>query len=108
MPRPHYTYLDLARGLAAPAVFAGHLRAFVFVDFQQAGQLGLFWKIFYFLTGLGHSAVMVFFVLSGFLIGENVARSVHQAVERTAIQRTTWLFGYLAWEVGERVRFQIT
>lgn len=76
MPRPHYTYLDLARGLAALAVFAGHLRAFVFVDFQQAGQLGLIWKIFYFLTGLGHSAVMVFFVLSGFLIGKNVARSV--------------------------------
>jgi peptidoglycan/LPS O-acetylase OafA/YrhL len=76
MSRPHYDYLDLTRGLAALVVFGGHLRSFLFVPFPQAGPLGWPWKTFYFATGLGHSAVMVFFVLSGFLIGGNVARSV--------------------------------
>lgn len=75
-PRAHYGYLDLARGLAALAVFAGHLRVFVFVDFREAGPVGPLWQLFYFVTGMGHLAVMVFFVLSGFLVGKNVSRSV--------------------------------
>ena len=29
-------------------------------------------KVFYLATGLGHQAVMIFFVLSGFLVGGSV------------------------------------
>ena len=65
--------LDLLRGLAAVVVLAGHLRSYIFQSFgelEQAGvQVGTFVRIFYFATGLGHQAVMIFFALSGFLVG---------------------------------------
>lgn len=65
--------LDLLRGLAAFLVLAGHLRGYIFQSFgqlEQAGvQVGIFVKMFYFATGLGHQAVMIFFALSGFLVG---------------------------------------
>jgi peptidoglycan/LPS O-acetylase OafA/YrhL len=61
-------HLDLIRGLAAWAVMWGHLRALFFVDFPQIQNPGVFLKIIYFLTGFGNEAVLVFFVLSGFLI----------------------------------------
>ena len=65
--------LDLLRGLAALAVLGGHLRAYIFQsysDLEQAGvQIGVVVKAFYFATGLGHQAVMIFFALSGFLVG---------------------------------------
>jgi peptidoglycan/LPS O-acetylase OafA/YrhL len=65
--------LDLFRGLAAFAVLAEHLRAYVFqsyFDLSQSGaSINAITKLFYFATGLGHQAVMVFFALSGFLVG---------------------------------------
>src|SRR5580704_14806183 len=61
-------HLDLIRGLAAWAVMWGHLRALFFVDFQQLQHSSPLLKILYFVTGFGHEAVMVFFVLSGFFI----------------------------------------
>jgi len=66
-------HIDFLRGAAAILVLAGHLRAFLFQSFtelEQAGlHVGLLAKVFYFATGLGHEAVMVFFALSGFLVG---------------------------------------
>jgi len=56
-------------------VCAGHLRAEFFVDFGQLQTPDLVDKIFYFATGLGHQAVMVFFVLSGFFVGGSVLKS---------------------------------
>ncbi|HUR20352.1 MAG TPA: acyltransferase [Vicinamibacterales bacterium] len=72
--------LDLVRGLAALAVCAGHLRAFLFVDFGQVppASRGLFHQLFYLSTGLGHQAVMVFFVLSGYLVGGSVLTAHRQ------------------------------
>jgi peptidoglycan/LPS O-acetylase OafA/YrhL len=61
--------VDVARAVAALTVVIGHVRAFVFVDFTTTTGLGWTGKAFYFATGLGHQAVMVFFVLSGFLVG---------------------------------------
>ena len=65
---------DLVRGLAAVAVCAMHLRAALLPD---AGTVALTpaEKVAYFATGLGHEAVMVFFVLSGFFVGGQVLRS---------------------------------
>lgn len=67
-------HLDWARALAASAVMWGHLRAMFFVDIQQVQHGSLLPKGLYFLTGFGHQAVMVFFVLSGFLISSAILR----------------------------------
>lgn len=67
-----YVWLDLARGLSALMVCAGHLRGAMFVDYSNLGNITFIERAFYFTTGLGHQAVMVFFVLSGFFVGGSV------------------------------------
>jgi len=67
-----YWWLDVARATAAFAVMAEHVRAFIFVDFGETSNQNWACKLFYFVTGLGHQAVVVFFVLSGFLVGGQV------------------------------------
>jgi peptidoglycan/LPS O-acetylase OafA/YrhL len=64
--------LDLSRWVAAFLVVVEHLRSFLFTDRGAQGALGGIAQVFYFLTGFGHSAVMVFFVMSGFLVGGKV------------------------------------
>src|SRR5947207_2354160 len=61
-------HLDAARGIAALAVFLGHLRALFFVDFEELRHQGTLTKAIYLVTGFGHAAVIVFFILSGYLI----------------------------------------
>jgi peptidoglycan/LPS O-acetylase OafA/YrhL len=68
-------HLDLVRAAAAWAVMWGHLRTLFFVDFQHLTRPSWILKAIYFLTGFGHQAVMVFFVLSGFLISSTVIKS---------------------------------
>jgi peptidoglycan/LPS O-acetylase OafA/YrhL len=73
------SWLDWMRSLAAIAVFAGHLRSFCLeMNFNQAGLAGLMMKVFYLITGLGHQAVTVFFVLSGFLVGGSVVNEFRE------------------------------
>lgn len=68
-------HLDLVRGGAALAVMLGHLRNLFFVDFSEvAGNSTPLVKIVYLVTGFSHYAVMIFFVLSGFLVGGSVLR----------------------------------
>jgi peptidoglycan/LPS O-acetylase OafA/YrhL len=62
-------HLDLLRGGAAFLVLAGHLRAFVFQGYGELAYANVPIKAFYFATGLGHQAVVIFFALSGFLVG---------------------------------------
>lgn len=71
-----YNNLDFARGMAALLVLGGHLRAFVFLTYEGMSNPGIVGKFFYFFTGLGHQAVMIFFVLSGFLITQSIQNSV--------------------------------
>jgi peptidoglycan/LPS O-acetylase OafA/YrhL len=68
-------HLDLIRALAAWAVMWGHVRGHFFVDFQHLTERNLPLRALYFVTGFGHQAVMVFFVLSGFLISSSVIHS---------------------------------
>jgi len=57
------------------------------VPFAQLKAPGILAKGFYLVTGLGHQAVMIFFVLSGFLVGGSVI---------TALQKGKWSWrGYL-------------
>jgi len=64
-------WLDLLRFVAAFAVLAFHFRGAFFVDAgsPEAGAGGIGTRIFYTATRLGHEAVVMFFVLSGFLVG---------------------------------------
>ena len=65
-------HLDCLRGVAALLVVVEHLRAFLFVPFAQLKEPGFLTKCFYLVTGFGHQAVMIFFVLSGYLVGGSV------------------------------------
>jgi peptidoglycan/LPS O-acetylase OafA/YrhL len=68
-------HLDLIRGLAALVVLVGHLRGVFFVDFRQVEAPTFLVHLFYFLSGFGHQAVMVFFVLSGYFISTSIFQS---------------------------------
>jgi peptidoglycan/LPS O-acetylase OafA/YrhL len=59
----------MVRGLAALLVLGGHLRSFTFDDYVSISDPGLTTTLFYGITGLGHQAVVVFFAMSGFLVG---------------------------------------
>jgi peptidoglycan/LPS O-acetylase OafA/YrhL len=50
-------------------VLGGHLRSYIFQNYHELAHPGLLVKVFYFATGLGHRAVIIFFALSGFLVG---------------------------------------
>lgn len=67
-----YDLMDAMRALAAMAVLISHARNILFLDAKS--ELPASWKIFYFATGFGHQAVMIFFVLSGYWITKTVAR----------------------------------
>lgn len=75
---PHNSRLlwfDFIRATCAILVCAGHLRSVAFVDYKELSSPTIFDQVFYFATGLGHQAVMVFFVMSGFFVGGSVLRS---------------------------------
>jgi peptidoglycan/LPS O-acetylase OafA/YrhL len=68
-------HLDLIRGSAALIVLLCHLRSLFFVDFPEvAGSFKPLLKPVYLASNWGHYAVMIFFVLSGFLVGGTVLR----------------------------------
>lgn len=64
-------FLDLARWTAAAIVFVSHLRAPLFVGRGglAPNERNLLQEAWYFVTGWHSEAVIVFFVLSGFLVG---------------------------------------
>jgi peptidoglycan/LPS O-acetylase OafA/YrhL len=65
-------HLDLVRGAAALEVLLGHLRGLFFVDSPANSNFLI--RVVYFATDFGRESVMIFFVLSGFLIGGTVLR----------------------------------
>jgi peptidoglycan/LPS O-acetylase OafA/YrhL len=70
--------LDLVRGVAALVVVLGHGRNFLFADYKELSYHPLWVSIPYLLTKGGHQSVIVFFVLSGYLISGSVFRMVKQ------------------------------
>ncbi|HXP80424.1 MAG TPA: acyltransferase [Verrucomicrobiae bacterium] len=72
-------HLDLIRGVSAVAVLVYHLRGLFFVDYPFLANKSFFSRALYAVTGYGHQAVMVFFVLSGYFIGTSVMESVSEA-----------------------------
>lgn len=72
----HWALLDFLRAASALLVLFAHSRPFYFLNIDFASQPNVFLKLFYFVTGLGHEAVVIFFVLSGFLIGGSLTDSM--------------------------------
>ena len=70
--------LNCIRWVAALLVCTSHLRSLCLVDYDAAVHTGWVARSFYILHGYGHEAVMVFFVLSGYLIGGEVLRCISQ------------------------------
>ena len=67
----HYYWLDALRFIAALMVLLNHTRNDFFMMYGDLplSQHGLLSFTFYTIMRLGHEAVVVFFVLSGFLVG---------------------------------------
>jgi len=91
------SFLDFSRWLAAFVVFFGHLRNPLFIGYPDlpTAEQTLAVKIWYFISGLGSSSVIVFFVLSGFLVGGIGARKLDQGTfdpKNYAIDRIFRLF----------------
>lgn len=74
----HWPLLDFLRAMAALLVLLAHSRASYFLYMDVGDQEGVFLKLFYFITGSGHQAVVIFFVLSGFLIGGSLTDSMQR------------------------------
>jgi peptidoglycan/LPS O-acetylase OafA/YrhL len=66
--------LDLIRALAALLVCLEHWRALLYVDYGQLAGHKLLFAVPYVMTGAGHQAVVIFFVLSGYLISGSIFR----------------------------------
>jgi peptidoglycan/LPS O-acetylase OafA/YrhL len=72
VPIDSFIHLDMVRGLAAIFVLIGHLRGFIFVSYDKLSSHNVIDTFVWAITGLGHQAVMIFFVLSGFFITRSI------------------------------------
>lgn len=73
-------FLNAARWIAALAVVSGHARAMVLVNYAETEDKGLINAVGYFITGFGRQAVVVFFVISGFLVRGSVLHDLRAGV----------------------------
>lgn len=71
-------HLDLARGLAAAAVAFQHVRFLLLQDWPQTSEHSPLAAGVYLLGKFAHPAVIVFFVLSGYLVGSSGVRAAEQ------------------------------
>jgi peptidoglycan/LPS O-acetylase OafA/YrhL len=69
-------HLDALRGVAAFLVLLLHWREAFFQDYEKVSHHSVILSLAYTVTGLSHQAVMMFFVLSGYLVGGSVLRAV--------------------------------
>jgi len=79
------TNLDHLRWLAAMMVVVQHCRGFVTQDYSP--HAGAFAKLVYALTGFSHQAVVLFFVISGYLVGGKALRLLKGGVTDTQARR---------------------
>lgn len=85
------------RGLAALQVAAAHLRAQVFPGLSTVHEPPLWYQALAFITGFAHQAVVIFFVLSGWLVGGALLARLQRphAMRDYAIDRVTRLWAVL-------------
>jgi peptidoglycan/LPS O-acetylase OafA/YrhL len=93
----HSILISLLRGLAAFVVAAAHLRAEMYPGLRTVSNPSLWFQGFTFATGFAHQAVLVFFIISGWLVGGSLLNKMGQpgAVTNYAIDRVTRLWTVL-------------
>ena len=93
----HSVLISLLRGLAAIEVAAAHLRAHMYPGLRTVADPSIWFKGFTFTTGFAHHAVLVFFVISGWLVGGSLLDKIRQpdAIASYAIDRVTRLWTVL-------------
>lgn len=70
--------LDLVRGLAAILVVIHHVKNNFMIGYNEVQTHNLYVSVFYFITGFGRESVIIFFVLSGFLISRSVFKAINE------------------------------
>lgn len=90
----HSILIAVLRGLAAIEVAAAHLRAQVFPGLKGMQDPTLWYQALAFFTGFAHQAVVVFFLLSGWLVGGSFLNRVHEpgSIKHYAVDRVTRLW----------------
>ncbi len=72
----HAILISMLRGLAAVQVVAAHLRAQLYPGLKTLPDPALWYQALSFFTGFAHQAVVLFFVLSGWLVGGSLLNKV--------------------------------
>ena len=91
----HHTILiSVLRGLAAIQVAAAHLRAQFYPGLRGMEDPAPAYQVLAFFTGFAHQAVVVFFLLSGWLVGGSLLNKCGEkgAIAAYAIDRATRLW----------------
>jgi peptidoglycan/LPS O-acetylase OafA/YrhL len=93
----HSMLISLMRGLAAIQVAAAHLRSEMFPGLKGMVDPPLYYQLLAFATGFAHQAVVVFFLISGWLVGGSLLNRIGQrgALVSYAIDRATRLWTVL-------------
>lgn len=93
----HSILISLMRGLAALQVAAAHLRAEFYPSLRTLDNPTLWYQALAFFTGFAHQAVLVFFLISGWLVGGSFLNKMGQpgAARLYAIDRLTRLWTVL-------------
>jgi peptidoglycan/LPS O-acetylase OafA/YrhL len=93
----HSLLISLMRGLAALQVAAAHLRAEIFPGLSELANPPLAYQLLAFCTAFSHQAVVVFFLISGWLVGGSLLDRLGQpgALRAYAIDRATRLWTVL-------------
>ncbi len=89
--------MNLLRGVASLQVAAAHLRSEIYPGLRGLEEPGLAYMALAFFTGFAHQAVMVFFLISGWLVGGSLLNKIGQphALRSYAIDRATRLWTVL-------------
>jgi peptidoglycan/LPS O-acetylase OafA/YrhL len=95
----HALLISLLRGLAALQVAAAHLRSEIFPGMRELGAPPPAYQQLAFITGFAHLAVVVFFLISGWLVGGSLLNKYASAapapLQGYAIDRVTRLWTVL-------------
>lgn len=94
----HAILISMLRGLAALQVVAAHLRAQLYPGLITISDPNIWYQALAFATGFAHQAVVLFFVLSGWLVGGSLLNKLDepQCLLAYAIDRITRLWIVLA------------